>query len=154
MKKPADLRAYLTQAIPSLAKDPDKIHVFIEKGHIASKYGKSLSFEYRYPLQLVITDYTDPVDTLIVPLLAWIAANQPDILLDPDKQAKAIGFEAEILDHHTTDIGLTLELSERVIITAVAGGGWSCEHVGEPPLPDLGGPTGWSMVINGAPLLP
>ena len=144
MKKPADLRAHLTAAVPVLAKHPDKLHVFIEKGAIATKPGASMSFEYRYTLQLVVTDYSEPADTLIVPLLAWLSINQPDLIADPDKRAKTIGFEAELIDHDQADIALTLELSERVIVTEVEGG-YSCAHLDEPPLPDLGGPTVWAI---------
>lgn len=151
MKKPIDLRAHLTTHVPSLARHPDKLHVFVEKGSIATKRGISHSFEYRYTLQLLIEDYTEPADTLIVPLLAWIDANQPDLIDDTAKRDKAIGIEAELLDHQAADIALTLELSERVVVTAVAGG-WSCNHVGEPPLPDLGGPRSWDIYLGGEPL--
>lgn len=151
VKKPIDLRAHLTTHVPSLARHPDKLHVFVEKGSIATKRGISHSFEYRYTLQLLIEDYTEPADTLIVPLLAWIDANQPDLIDDTAKRDKAIGIEAELLDHQAADIALTLELSERVVVTAVAGG-WSCNHVGEPPLPDLGGPRSWNIYLDGEPL--
>lgn len=148
MKKSIDLRAHLTAHVPSLAKHPDKLHVFVEKGSIAIKRGVSHSFEYRYTLQILIEDYTEPADTLIVPLLAWIDTNQPDLIDDTTKRDKAIGFEAELLDHNAVDIALTLELSERVIVTA-DGDGWQCEHVGEPPMPDLGGPLGWDIYLKG-----
>lgn len=160
MKKPIDLRAHLTTHVPSLARHPDKLHVFIEKGSVATKRGAaqqvplgcaSHSFEYRYTLQLLIEDYTEPADTLIVPLLAWIDTNQPDLIDDTAKRDKAIGIEAELLDHQAADIALTLELSERVIVTAVTGG-WSCNHLGEPPLPDLGGPRSWDIYLDGEPL--
>lgn len=152
MKKPIELRAYLTAHVPSLAKHPDKLLVFIEKGSVSIKRGAGNSFVYRYTLQLLFTDYTDPADTLVVPLLSWIAANQPDLIDDIDKRDKAIGIEVELLDHDAADIALTLELSERVIVSNVAGG-WSCEHVGEPQLPDLGGQTGWMLYIKGVPVI-
>ena len=46
------------------------------------------------------------------------------------------------------DISITLELSERVIVSATDAG-YSCTHVGEPPLPDLTGPTPWQIYLKG-----
>lgn len=148
MKKPATLRAHLTETVPQLGKHPDKLHLFIDKGAIATKPGASLSFEYRYTLNLIVTDYTESADTLIVPLLVWLSTNQPDLIADPDRRYKAIAFEADIIDHETVDLSLTLELSERIVVRAVIGG-WECEHFDEPPLPDLGGTSGWESYMNG-----
>lgn len=147
MKKPTDLRAHLTATVPLLADHPDKLQLFIEKGRVATKRGAGLGFEYRYPLQILITDYTDPVDTLVIPLLVWIDANQPDLFDNTDKRDQAIGLEAELIDHTTTDVQFTLELTERVLVTATETG-WLCTHLGEPPLPDLGGPRGWQTILG------
>lgn len=149
MKKPTELRAWLTEHVPHLAKHPDKLHVFVEKGTVATKLGRGLGFEYRYTLQLVVTDYADPADTLTVPLLVWISTNQPDLVADLNKRDQAIRIEAEIIDHKSADIGITLELTERVLVHPVEGGGYNCEHLPEPELPDLGGPINWTMDAGG-----
>ncbi len=149
MKKPADLRAHLSASVPGLVKDPDKLHVYVERGNVVSRIGGGLSFEYRYSLNLVITDFADHADTLIVPLLAWVSVNQPELLQNPDKQESAIRIEAEIIDRDTVDLSITLDLTERVIVTPVVGGGYTAEHPEEPALPDLGGPVGWQLFING-----
>lgn len=148
MKKPAALRAHLTQWVPDLAKNPDKLHVFIEKGRIASRYGASLAFEYRYQLQLVITDFAESPDVLIVPILVWALEHQPDLLFDEKLRNNLINFEAELLNHNSIDLALTIELSERVLVKPVPAG-YECEHLGEPPLPDLTGPTGWQIYLKG-----
>lgn len=148
MRKPAELRDHLTTNIPSLAQNPENLHVFIEKGAIATKRGASNSFEYHYTLELLFEDYTDPADTIIVPLLVWIATHQPDLLDDTNKRDKAIGFQAELISHDTADIVVRLELTERVIVSATPGG-WSCEHLSEPALPDLGGPKNWEIYLKG-----
>lgn len=149
MKKPTDLRAHLANWVPELAAHPDKLHLFVDKGRIVAKLGASLSFEYRYQLQIVVTDFSSASDTLIVPLLIWINDHQPNLLLDEKLQQSVVAFEAEVLDHERSDIGLTLELSERVLVQPAPAGGYSCTHVGEPALPDLGGPTGWQIYLNG-----
>jgi hypothetical protein len=147
VKKPAELRAHLATTVPSLAKNPDQLQLFIEQGSIATKRGAGLSFEYRYRLQILITDYADPIDTLTIPLLVWIAEHQPDLIDNTDKRDKAISIEAEVLSNSATDILISIELSERVIVTATESG-WLCTHVDEPPLPDLGGPRGWQTLLG------
>lgn len=148
MKKPLTLRRHLEAAIPHLKRDPDKLRQWIEEGAIASKLGRSLSYEWRYTLTLLFMDVVDSPDTLIVPLLAWIEKNQYDLFADPEKRARAIAFESEVIDHDKIDIQFKLQLSECVIVTATAGG-WRCEHVDEPPLPETDGPTGWSLYAGG-----
>lgn len=148
MKKPVSLRAHLEQWLPDLKRNPDKLHVFVEDGHVATKAGNSASFEYRYTLILLVTDFAEPLDTLVVPLLVWAQEHQPDLIHAIDKQDKAIAIRAEHLDHDKMDVELTLKLSERVLVRPLAAG-YECEHIGEPPLPDLGGPTGWQLYVKG-----
>ena len=57
MNKPNSLRAALTAALPEFARNPDRLHIFIEHGSIAVTAAKSLSFEYAYTLDIVVTDY-------------------------------------------------------------------------------------------------
>lgn len=149
MRKPVELRAFLQQHIPHLAKHPDKLLVFVEKGAVATKLGRGLGFEYHYTLQLVFADYADPADTITVPLLVWISTHQPDLIADTTKRDQAIRIEAEIIDHKSADIAITLDLSERVLVHPKAGGGYDCEHLPEPEPPDLGGPINWRLYVNG-----
>lgn len=149
MKKPADLRNHLEACVPCLKKHPENLHVFVEKGNIVSRIGGGLSFEYRYTINLIITDFTDHADTLNIPLLAWVAINQPEILQNPDKQENAIRFEAEIIDHDTVDLSIMIDLTERVIVVKNIDGSYTATHPDEPTLPDLGGPVGWEMLAGG-----
>lgn len=148
MKKPTELRAHLTQWVPDLAANPDKLHIFIERGAIATKLGAGLGYQYAYTVQIIITDFAEPADVLMVPLLVWLQTNQPDLLQDPVRRDKAIAFEAEIIDHKTIDIALTLDLTERVLVSAVIGG-YECTHLGEPQLPDLTGGHPWQVFLQG-----
>lgn len=148
MKKATDLRAHLTQWVPDIKANPDKLHVFIEKGAVATKLGAGLGYQFAYTLQLVITDFAESPDVIIVPLLVWLQANQPDLLQDPVRRDRAIAFEAEIIDHDKIDIAFTLDLTERVLVKDVPAG-YECTHLGEPQLPDLTGPTGWQIYLKG-----
>lgn len=148
MIKPASLRAWITARVPCLASHPDNLHVFVDKGRVVCKAGSTASYEYRYTLSLVVTDYTDSPDALVVPILAWLAVHQPDTFQDPTRLANAIAIEAEILGHDAVDLELRIDLSERVVVLP-AGSGWTCDHKDEPQLPDLGGQTGWQLFANG-----
>ena len=150
MKKPASLRQFLIANIPELKRDPDSLLIFVEKGHIVSTLSPSLAFEYRYQLNIIITDYNAHSDTLIVPILIWVRANQYDLL---QGEQNGIQFEAEILNHETADISITLDLSERVLVEMVDGK-LVTTHLDEPPLPDLTGPIGWDMSAGGEPVVP
>lgn len=146
MKKPASLRKFLTDNLPDLKRDQDTLLVFIEKGSLVSTLTPSLSFEYRYKLNVIVTDYSGDADILMVPLLVWIRTNQPDLLMKHD--GTGIDFEAELLNHDTADISITLDISERVRVQIV-NGQRVITHLDEPPLPDLTGPVNWDMYAGG-----
>ncbi len=151
MLKPASLRAALECALPELAANPDRLIIYIDEGRIHSRYGDSLSFEYRYRLNVVMLDYAHHASAAIVPLLAWLRVHQPEIGLNPDLADQAVTFEAEILNHSSMDFALRLQLSERVIVTQdPATGETHARHVGEPDPAgsELGAPTGpWELVF-------
>ena len=67
---------------------------------------------------------------------------------DPVRRERALSFEAEVYDNTAVDIQITLELSERVIVHSTPAG-YECEHLPEPQLPDLSGPTGWEIYLKG-----
>lgn len=110
MKKLTALRQYLIDAIPGLHRDPDRLLTFVEDGSIEFARGPNLSHGYTYTAQLVLTDYAGEIDAVIIPLLDWLSAYQPD--LDP---AQAVSFEAEILSNSAVDLALRVQLTERVV---------------------------------------
>lgn len=120
--------------------------VFIDKGQIASTQAPNFCFEYHYTLNLILIDYSQHADTVFIPLLVWIRDNQPDLLSgQPDE---GISFEAELLNNESSDISITLKLTEIVIVT-LENGKLVARHPDEPKLPDLTGPTGWQLFANG-----
>ncbi|WP_442489389.1 phage tail protein [Halomonas litopenaei] len=104
------LRTHLVGAVPSLTRDPDRLLTFVEEGSVEFRRGRDLSHEYRYAAQLVLTDFADELDTVMLPLLQWLAEYQPDV--DPNE---AVSFEAEILNNRSVDLALRVSLTERVI---------------------------------------
>lgn len=132
MIKPASLRDHLTTALPELQRDPDKLQIFIDRGNLVSTGVPNLSFEYRYTLNVVITDYAGHPDAVMVPLLSWVAVHQSELLHNADQQRQGIGFEADLLDAGRVDLSIELPLTERVGVHPRAEGGYLVEHYPEP----------------------
>lgn len=137
MYKPSNLRRHLAAANPDLKKNPDKLLVFADDGHLVAAGTGSLSFEYQYKLNIIITDYSGSEDAIMVPLLAWVGVNQIDLLNNPDKQKSGIKFEVDFNNHESVDISIKLDLTERVIVKPSDGGRLDIKHLPEPqPTPD------------------
>lgn len=136
MKKPQQLRQYLLNCVPDLQKNPDQLQIFIDAGNLQTRLQTSLHFEYQYTLNVILTDLGIHPDNILVPLLAWLKANQPDLTED------SIKFEADVINHKLIDLSLTVPLTERVIVTQNADGNYTTDHPDEPVpeynLPDPG----------------
>ena len=87
MLKPDSLRRALTDAVTVLKTNPDMLRIFVDNGSIASTLATSLSFEKRYTLNVIVTDFTGDFDLLIVPVLAWLreSARHHDHRRRPEK---------------------------------------------------------------------
>ena len=145
MEKLISLRDHLLGAVAELKRNPDKLLTFIQDGRVAFHRGQHLSHEYRVPAQLVITDYSGTLDTVMIPLLQWLSRYQPD--LDPDE---AVTIEAEILDNKRWDLALTVQLTERVVALVDCDAGHiNVEHrMPEYPI-DPCPANAWQMNIKG-----
>ncbi|MNV23628.1 P2 phage tail completion protein R (GpR) [compost metagenome] len=138
MRKPAELRDYLTRASAFLTNDPDKLHVFVDQGSVVATGRPTYSHEYRYVLNLVIQDYNGHADAIMLPLLSWLRGNQSELFENPEKRDSAIAFEVEFLSHDTIDLSIKLPLTERVIATIAPDSGHvHVKHAAEPTHPDL-----------------
>lgn len=116
MKKPEQIRELLEQHSLLIKTNPDKLHIFIEDGDILTTAAKSLSFEYQYKLNIVILDYAESIDCLMVPVIAWMYVHQNEKMGNSDLRQDAIKLEIEQLNNQSCDIGITLSLTERVIV--------------------------------------
>lgn len=134
MLKPKQLREALTKCVPLLQRNPDSLNMFIDNGRMVSTLASSLSFEYQYQLNLVVTDYDGDLDLLVVPVLAWLRENQPDIMAAEEKRRTGFTFNADVISDNTMDISMNIQLTKRVIVKS-EGGALHVNHVGEPPLP-------------------
>ncbi|MDR8387454.1 phage tail protein [Pseudomonas sp. JL2] len=132
MNKPESLRAHLLSTVAELKHNPDRLLIFIDNGKIRCTAAASLSFEYSFDLQVILTDYAGHPDSVMLPLLGWLSVNQSELLENLNKSAEGIQFEADILDNSKVDLSLTLPLTERVVVGKGADGNTTIHHPGEP----------------------
>lgn len=135
MLKPLLLREALRARVPVLKTSPEQLRMFIDNGRIVSTLAASLSFEYQYQLNLLVTDFTEDCDLLIVPIQQWLRENQPDIMATPERQQSGFTFKADMLNDNSFDISINLQLTERVIVTQ-NGTALHVDHLSEPPIPE------------------
>lgn len=132
MYKPDSLRAALLASVPQLKHDPEQLLIFIDEGTVRCTAAASLSFEYGYTLQVILTDFPGSPDAVMLPLLGWLREHQSELLTNLEKSAESIKFEAEVIDKSKVDLAISLPLTERVVIKRLEDGTYSVTHVPEP----------------------
>lgn len=132
MNKPQSLRSALNKSVPYVADNPDRLHLFVDSGQVVATSAPSLSWEYRYTLNVVITDFTGDQNLLMAPMLLWLRENQPDALQNSEARERLFSFEVDILANDRCDISMDLKLTERVIETIEDGKA----HIEAVPEPD------------------
>lgn len=153
MNKPDNLRAHLMASVPELKHNPDKLLIFIDKGKVRCTAAASLSFEYAYDLQIILTDFAGNPDSVMLPLLGWLRVNQSELLANLDKSADGIKFEADVIDHSKVDMSVTLPLTERVLVKKQADGTYDVKHAAEPQYTPYEEITGPIQVFSGGELI-
>lgn len=132
MNKPESLRSHLLNAVPALKHSDERLLVFMDNGKVRCTAAASLSFEYAYDLQIMLTEFAGHPDSVMLPLLAWVRIHQPELLANLDKAKAGIEFEADILNHNLVDLSIRLPLTERVIVRQRDDGSYDVIHAGEP----------------------
>lgn len=135
MNKPQSLRSALTKAVKYVAANPDRLHLFVDNGSLVATSAASISWEYRYTLNVVITDFSGDQNLLMAPILFWLRDNQPDALQNDAEREKLFTFEVDILGNDRCDLSLNLKLTERVIAREVDGT-MQVAAVDEPEVPE------------------
>ncbi len=156
MRKADSLRQWLTAYLPEYKTHPDRLHVWIEGGQVEARRSRTLSFTYRYTLKVGLWEFAGDADHIIVPLLAWIEKEQPQLLRRDDSQP--FGFECELLDGDLSDVLISIDLTEAVVVTPnQAGTGYDIAHPPEVGLVDsFAGVTASfaSIIANGEDIAP
>ena len=138
MLKPNEIREIITRSNDYLQVNPDKLQVFIDAGQIACRGGNNLSYEYRYTLTVIIQDFPEHADLIILPLLVYLRTNQPELFENQNKSDDVIQFDIEFLNQSTIDLMIKIDLTERVLVAAnAASGRLTATHLPEPEHPDF-----------------
>ncbi|MBB6191514.1 hypothetical protein FHS51_001741 [Sphingobium wenxiniae] len=133
MHKLASLRKWLTLCLPDYGKHPDLMTVYAEAVRVLSRQSRSLSFQYAYTAKVGLWDFAGDPDHVMVAVLAWIEKEQPSLLSQSDNSP--FSFEPDLLDGDKSDLLLSIDLTENVLVMPRAdGSGYDLSH---PPEPDL-----------------
>lgn len=149
MIKPNSLRDHLVSALTELQRDPDRLLIFINRGSVVSTLAPGASFEYRYTLTLVITDFGGHPDGVMVPLLDWVRLHQSELLAN-ERMRELIAFEAEVMANDKVDLQITLPLTERVGVHRQPDGRIDVEHYPEPVSERPSPPRHWQLYLREA----
>ena len=132
MNKPESLRAHLLATVAEFKHNPDRLLIFIDNGKVRCTAAHTLSFEYSFDLQIILTEFAGHPDSVILPILGWLSVNQSELLENLDKVKDGIQFEADILDKNKVDLSITLQLTERVVVGEDDQGKTTVKHPNEP----------------------
>ncbi|KGL58325.1 tail protein [Pantoea ananatis] len=121
MNKPQSLREALNKAVEYVRANPDRLHLFVDSGASVATSAASVSWEYRYTLNVVITDFTGDQNLLMAAVMYWLRTNQPHALQNPAERDRLFTFEVDILGNGACDISINLKLTECVIAEEVNG---------------------------------
>ena len=101
---------------------------------------------------MIVLDYAGHADAIVVPVLAWIARNQPELFDNPERKKQALRFDVEYLTAHTIDLALEIDITERVLVRQrpnAEPGALELHHVPEPPHPaHIDKPEHWSLWLR------
>ncbi|MDF7786535.1 phage tail protein [Pantoea sp. BS_4] len=147
MLKATQLRQVLINSVPLLQQNPDNLTIDIQSGSLVSTLASSLSFEYHFQLAVVITQYADDIDLIMVPVLAWLRENQPDIMVSEEKRRTGFTFTLDATGEGKHTVTVTLQLTERVWVEQQEGG-LHITHLPEPALPENDARP-WQLYIKG-----
>ncbi len=147
MLKPNTLRAALIEAVPVLHDNPAMLRLWVDKGRNTATLSSSLSFEKQFSLNIAVSGFNDDIDTLFVPVMAWLRDNQPDILTTEAGRNGSFSWSLVTNDDATQEVTIVLQLTERTKVTEVDGALYA-ETLAEPLPPALvNRPT--ELYING-----
>lgn len=132
MLKVNEIREIIVSANPYYRDNPDKLQLFLDEGQIACRGGDSLSFEYRYRLEITALDYANHADLIVLPLLVYLRTNQNDLFENNSKNSKVITFKCDLLKENLVDLKLSVDLTEKVIVQLDESGKLVAQHMSEP----------------------
>lgn len=134
MLKPTTLQSALINAVPELGANPAMLSVWVDKGKNIATLAASLSFEKVFNLNVAIRGYSGDIDTLFVPVMAWLRVNQPDMFTADTAQEARFSWTLTQNADASQDLLMVLQLTERTQVQEVDGA-LHAETLPEPPEP-------------------
>lgn len=133
MRKLNSLKAHMTAALShrGIGQNPADMHFAIPSGSMIGTARPGHGFEYRYTLVMAILDCAWSLDEITVPLMAWVARWQSE-LLSLTAGNGGIDWEVELLDDGKADIMIRIPLSETVSLKLRPDGGHDMVRPEEP----------------------
>lgn len=140
----AALRKHLLES--PLGLQADELITYARDGKIISHQGATnLSFGIEYQAHIVLINYSQSPDVLFFIVLDWLRQHQANHKVDD------ISFDADILDHKTSDLELVITLEEGVG-AEIVNGGVQLTHNGVKAIdPQLLNAEQWSLFIDPDP---
>jgi P2 phage tail completion protein R (GpR) len=138
MLKLDTLRAAITAAIPELARNPENLRIWIERGTAESRGTASEAFAFRFEANVLIVEMGTDIAVLGLALFRWARVNQPDLLVSGND---GFSFDVDILDNRTADVLVKIQIQQSVAVTPRADGASDLAYLPEPDplfLDDLG----------------
>lgn len=145
MKKPASLRNAIAALLPDMARDPDRLAMWVERGNVRATGNRQQGFSWEYDLIVYAENYAHDPALLFFIVTRWLRTQQPDLLA---ANTPGFPFEVDVIDAKTVDVKITLPLREIVTADDQGDGKWQLAIVDEPaplfpddaPLRDYEGP--------------
>lgn len=142
MKLLEDLRSHILSLPGEIKIDPDDLLTFADDGKIISTAeGSNAHFELNYKANIIVQNYSGGANKLFYWVLLWLAKNIPN------HPPEALKWQADILNQHSTDLSLTLELNE-IIKAKNTDQGVQLNYCGQPQVEtEMLSAKEWSLYI-------
>lgn len=146
MLKLDTLRAAITTALPELARSPENLRIWIERGAGRCQGTATDAFGFAFQANVLIVEMTSDIAVLAHAVFRWLRVNQPD-LLAPGREG--FSFDADILDNRSVDVLMQIQLTQNVTVAPIGDGRFNLAYLPEPdPL------FGDDMALDGATPVP
>ncbi|MBB5985303.1 phage tail protein [Sphingobium lignivorans] len=130
------LRACLVDALPELARNPDKLSIYMTGGRLIARYGPNLGFQYDATLQIDVIGFSGQPAAFFLPLILWLRRYEPAALLNHDTAEQRLRFEIDMVDNGAVDITIGLPMSEAVDVLPQSDGSYVMKLREEPAIVD------------------
>lgn len=128
MLKLTTLRAAITAALPEMARNPENLRIWIERGAGRCQGTATDAFGFTFQANVLIVEMTSDIAVLSHAIFRWLRVNQPDLLV-PGKEG--FSFDADILDNGSVDVLFQIQLTQNVTVAPQGSGTFALAYLSE-----------------------